>query len=240
MEAQALTSWNIVALDPSTDWTGAVLLEYREDGACRLLEMTAISGLSPRTNEPAFAPSHNDLRALVNKMDRTSYWLTGQLRQWQEDGRVWDTVAYEDVMMFKGGTAKTSQALIGATFRYLTNPHFRGAILLPILRVQACDATGTRSVYMEPAGKTDAEKKAKKARLKAAVQASVCERFGLVFPAGAYLPEEVEAICDAAAVGLAAGKKLVEELRLERAKASQKTLRLGGSRGPAKRAKVAA
>jgi hypothetical protein len=240
MEASELTTWNIVCLDPSTDWTGAVLLEYREDGAATLLEMTAISGLSPRTNEPAFASSHTDLRALVNKMDRTSYWLTGQLRIWQEDGRSWDTVAFEDVMMFKGGTAKVSQALIGATFRYLTNPHFRGASLMPILRIQACDATGTRSVYMEPAGKTDAEKKAKKARLKSAVQAAVCQRFSLSFPSGAYLPEEVEAICDAAAVGLAAGKKLVEELRAERAKTAQKVMRIGGSRGPAKRAKVAA
>lgn len=240
MEARELTTWNIVALDPSTDWTGAVLLEYREDGAARLLEMTAISGLSPRVNEPAFATSHTNLRALVNKMDRTSYWLTGQLRTWQDDGRAWEVVAFEDVRMFNGGTALTSQALIGATFRYLTNPHFRGASLLPILRVQACDATGTRSVYMEPAGKTDAEKKAKKARLKSAVQAAICKRFGLSFPSGAYLPEEVEAICDAAAVGLAAGKKLVEELRVERAKAAQKSLRLGGSRGPAKKAKVAA
>jgi hypothetical protein len=242
MEDTELTTWNIVCLDPSTDWTGAVLLEYREDGAARLLEMTAISGDWDDIYSFKAAPRRTDLAGVVGRIYRTSAWLRRNLISWKSESKhTFDVIAFEDVRKFGPARgALTSEALIGATFAYLSIREIHNLPSYPIVRMSACAATNTTAIYREPAGKTKKEQDAKRARLKAAVQAFIVEKFGLTFQPSAYSPEEVEAICDAAAVGLAAGKKLVEELKLERTKAAQKTLRIGGSRGPAKKAKVAA
>lgn len=238
-----LTSWNIVALDPSTDWTGAVLMQYFEDGSSHLLEMTAVSGDWDDLYSFKTAPRRTDLSGVAGRIYRTSVWLRRNLATWKSDGRyAFDVLAFEDVRKFGPSRgALTSEALIGATFAYLSIREIHDLPMYPIVRMSACAVTNSTAIYREPAGKTKKEQDAKRARLKAAVQEFIVEKFGLTFHPSAYSPEEIEAICDAAAVGLAAGKKLVEELKAERAKASQKTLRLGGSRGPArKKASVAA
>jgi hypothetical protein len=238
-----LTTWNIVALDPSTDWTGAVLLEYREDGAVRLLEMTAICGDWDDIYSFKTAPRRTDLSGVAGRIYRTSAWLRRQLISWRNEScHTFDVLAFEDVRKFGPSRgALTSEALIGATFAYLSIREIHDLPMYPIVRMSACAVTNTTSIYREPAGKTKKEQDGKRARLKAAVQEFIVEKFGLTFHPSAYSQEEIEAICDAAAVGLAAGKKLVEELKAQRAKDAQKVMRgLGGSRGPAKKAKVAA
>lgn len=236
-----LKFWNIACIDPSTDWTGLALIRYYENGHAELLEYAAVSGDWDERFSGIKHPRKTDLSGVATRIGRTVSWLRRSLYSWQKETCAIDVCAFEDVRKFGPARgALTGEALIGATFAYLSVRELQGLPLYPIVRMSACAVTNTTAIYREPAGKTKKEQDAKRARLKAAVQEFIIEKFGLTFHPSAYSPEEIEAICDAAAVGLAAGKKLVEELRLERAKAAQKTMRIGGSRGPAKKVSVAA
>lgn len=240
-------SWNIIALDPSTDWTGAVLLHVPFEGTPSVLQFTAISGDWSLEGEDISEPRRKAtpeqrLRSVVDRIDRTAFHLRGTVNQWKQDldGAI-DLVAFEDNRYMPGvpGGSKTTEAMVAAIYHYLAIPQFRGAAFLPITRMSACSAAGPGAIkiFREPAGKSEADKREKRERLKEEVKISVMQKLGVFLPF-TYGREHAEAVCDAAAVGLAAGAKLIEAEKLARAEAAQPKMAL--RKTPVRKAKVAA
>ncbi len=110
-----------------------------------------------------------------------------------------------------------------AAGHYIGLSAFDGLELRAVTRQAACIASNTFSVYREAKGKNALEVRQKKERLKAAVLNWACETFP-DFAFNPFCQEEGEAIADALAVGVAAGRAYFSIQRTEAEKAAQKAL----------------
>jgi hypothetical protein len=194
----------LLALDPSTDFTGAAFLEVSEDGSVRLLAVTSFDAF-----ELACQPrSRTALKDRVGRMRETrvalSFWIGGL-------DNTPTALAYETQ---SGRGHASSEALVMAVGAYITLSRLDGLEPIEINRAAGCAAVGASGVYAQAAGKTSAERDAKRARLKAAVIAGVNRIMGLSLQA------DQDAEADAIAVGLAAAKKMAI---MAKAKATKKT-----------------
>ena len=145
----------ILAIDPSTEITGAAIVSFTMDGHHCL------------TQWAEFNACHiGRVTDLASRLKRIA-WTRRQLLLFVDSwcGSI-DLVAYETDTE-RGHAA--SEALKMATGAYLTIYPLGGLPVVGITRQAACKASGTLSVYGQSAGKTSAEKDAKKRRLKLAV-----------------------------------------------------------------------
>ena len=224
LEAQFL---RVFALDPSTDVTGAVVVSFGSDGSALAEAWIAIDA------KMAFGKKA-DLTARLRRIR----WTKNLLASFVARSPVsLDSVAYETDT--ERGHAST-EALKMAAGAYLCLSALDGLPVVPITRQEACKAAGCLSVYAQAAGRTAAEKAAKKARLKA----SVVEWAARTFPGAGLVAGDPrsEAIADALAVACAAGKRhdRTERAGAEAAKAAQKAqARLVLRRTPKQKATVA-
>jgi Holliday junction resolvasome RuvABC endonuclease subunit len=172
----------ILALDPSTDVTGAAILTLEGE----LVAYDAFDGFELAGQPPSRHKLEDRLARICETRYALSHWLVGQ--------PACQAVAYETQ---SGRGHASSEALVMALGSYLTLTCLRGLPLIPVNRSAGCSVVGASKVYAEPAGTTPKERQAKRARLKAAVIAGVNARLGLS------LRPDQDAEADAIAVGLA-------------------------------------
>lgn len=181
----------VLALDPSTDITGAAIFRLEASGAS-LVAYTAFDAFE-LTGQP------KSRHELVDRMERIA--ATRQaLSAWLATQPDVEAVAYETQ---SGRGHASSEALVMAVGAYLTLSRLKRRDLVEVNRSSGCAAVGASKVYAQPAGTTNREKEAKRARLKQAVIAGVNQKMGLT------LTEDQDAEADAIAVGLAAASKMV-------------------------------
>jgi Holliday junction resolvasome RuvABC endonuclease subunit len=189
------TPVRIFALDPSTDITGAVYVEYAGNSP-RLLAYAAIDATP--------AAKGSDLAARLARIR----WTREHLYSFLAGCSPIDVLAYETDT---GRGHAVSEALIMAAGVYLSIPLFDGIPIDAITRQAACIAADCLSVYRAPKGKTSAEQAAKKARLKAAIVTWA----QMAFPADDAAPfllvgdPRSEAIADALAIAAAAYNRYI-------------------------------
>jgi Holliday junction resolvasome RuvABC endonuclease subunit len=193
----------LLALDPSTDVTGAAI--FREDGS--LAAYTSFDAWE-LTGQPR---SRTGLVDRIERIAATRAALAVWLGRREGEGLTITQVAYETQ---SGRGHASSEALVMAVGNYLTLSRLSRVPLIEINRSAGCAAVGASGVYAQAAGKTATECEAKRARLKAAVICGVNHALGLE------LRPDQDAEADAIAVGLAATKKLaaLEKLKKGRKK----------------------
>lgn len=204
----ALTDTTILALDPSTEITGAAIVSFAAGGASTLSQWKEFNA--------CHIGRATDLASRLRRIAWTRRQLLTFVDSWP--GAI-DLVAYETDTE-RGHAA--SEALKMATGAYLTIYPLEGLPVVGITRQAACKASGTLSVYAQRSGTTTAERAAKKRRLKLSVIEWANRRD--TFDAG--LREDQDAIADALAVARAAWNQQ-EALRL-----APRPLFGRGSRGP--------
>jgi Holliday junction resolvasome RuvABC endonuclease subunit len=180
----------ILALDPSTDITGAAILQLNG------LEVSLIAYTAFDAFELTGQPKSR--HKLVDRLARIAE-TRHALSAWLATQPVVECVAYETQ---SGRGHASSEALVMAVGAYLTLSRLRRRGLIEVNRSSGCAAVGASKVYSESAGTTAKEKEAKRARLKQAVIAGVNTKMGLT------LTEDQDAEADAIAVGLAAASKI--------------------------------
>lgn len=178
---------SVLALDPSTEVTGIALVQFSPEGKPHRQQWKAIDARG--------AARGSDLTARIARIRHTRRALAACLSAWP-----WaiDMVAYETDTERGHGSSEALKMAAGA---YLSLGSLAGIPVVPITRQAACIASGTLFVYRQSAGKTSAEREAKRKRLKAAVLAWANES---CFNAGLSQDPEGEAIADALAVAQAA------------------------------------
>ncbi len=197
----------ILALDPSTEVTGAVCNTYCAATGCLLAcEKFAFD---------AYAAVPKEWRGTSLDARRYRIFKTSEaLALWIETIDVAiDLIAYE--MDTQRGFA-SSEALKMAAGAYITLP---GIVFVPSLgvsRQQACLATNTYTVYRQPKGKTAADIAAKKLRLKQAVLAAINRMYDIA------LTSDEDAIADACAVAEYAMQAQLKRIKDAAEKAAQK------------------
>lgn len=213
-----MPSLYVLGLDISTAVTGASVVELTDEGTCFLIDYIDIDPRGEVKGE-GFAAC---LRRLAFTRHALGAWLHAL-------PCALDAVAFEDTRAAAFHARKmrgriTGDALTMALGAYLTLPALAGFDPLPITRASACAAVGCMSEYLAPAGKTDAERDAKRERLKKAVckAASLRVQSALIWP-------ENEGSADAAAVAVAAGEALRKAKVREASERRQP--RLTGPRG---------
>lgn len=191
----------LLALDPSTDITGAAVFDL-EGETPRLIAYTSFDAFE-LTGQPKSRHKLEDrLTRIAETRQALAAWLTQQGIQPEQ-------VAYETQ---SGRGHASSEALVMAVGAYLTLTCLRGLPLTEVNRSAGCAAVGASKVYAERAGTTNAEKEAKRARLKQAVICGVNARLGLD------LQPDQDAEADAIAVGLAGASKIMVALKASQAK----------------------
>ena len=205
----------ILALDPSTDVTGAAIFQLEESGAT-LVAYTAFDAFE-LTSQP------KSRHKLVDRLERIAKTRQA-LSTWLATQPVVECVAYETQI---GRGHASSEALVMAVGAYLTLSRLARLELIEVNRSSGCAAVGASRVYAQPSGTTAKEKEAKRARLKAAVIAGVNQKLGLT------LREDQDAEADAIAVGLAASVSLqrssVVKATVKTSRARRTTKTEGGS-----------
>ena len=199
----------ILALDPSTEVTGAVCNTYCNQTGCLLAcEKFAFD---------AYAAVPKEWRGTTLDARRYRIFKTSEaLAQWIETIEVdVDLIAYE--MDTQRGFA-SSEALKMAAGNYITLP---GIVFVPsvgVSRQQACLATNTYQVYRQPKGKTKPEQDAKRLRLKQAVLAAINRMYDMA------LTSDEDAVADACAVAEYAMQSELKKQKDEAEKAAQKAM----------------
>lgn len=199
----------ILALDPSTDFTGAALLSVDEAGTAVVVAFTSFDAFD-LAGQPR---SRAGLKDRIARMAATRQALSTWLGQQDTAPSV---VAYETQ---SGRGHASSEALVMAVGSYLTLSRLVGLPLIEVNRAGGCAAVGASKVYAAPAGATNAERLAKRARLKQAVICGVNARLGLELLA------DQDAEADALCVGLAAAGKIASAAKLKMLKKT--TAKLG-------------
>lgn len=204
----AADSIRILALDPSTEITGAVFVEYSLHNEPRLISSIAIDARARQKGD-----------ALSARLVRIR-WTREQMYEWL--GRLEESI---DLIAYETDTNRghSSEALKMAAGAYLCLPHMALQPLFGITLQAACIYAGCLKEYRAPRGKTKREQDAKTLMLKTAVRYAMDGIFpnaSLILPGA---PEEetgrlkAEAIADALAIGGAAAKvwrEHQEEMRL--------------------------
>lgn len=216
----------ILALDPSTDVTGAVIVRFGDDTGVPMIlatlafDATAIVKRSPFILRDRLARIRETRHAL-------SAWIGKQYI-------AIDAVAYETDT--ERGHSST-EALKMAAGAYLSLSDFAGLPVYPVTRQAACVATGTGSVYREPAGKNTRERDAKKARLKNAVVEWANNQYPLFRLGYRNLPmPEQECVADALAVAESAKNTFnVSQICRPKPKTKPVTPPVGDKRGAKQR-----
>lgn len=215
------TALTILAIDPSTEITGVAIVRYTVVKSPSA--WSSAEGGPGLTQWAAFNACHigrvTDLTSRLKRISWTRQRLLSFVGDWC--GAI-DLVAYETDTE-RGHAA--SEALKMATGAFLTIYPLVGIPVVAITRQAACKASGTLSVYRQSAGKTSAEKKAKKRRMKLAV-IEWANRPD-TFDAG--LREDQDAIADALAVAQAAWDR--ERTMQEQQEVEARQPRLTGPRG---------
>jgi Holliday junction resolvasome RuvABC endonuclease subunit len=184
------TTMKILALDPSTDVTGAAIFSL-DEGKATLVAYTAFDAFL-LTGQP------KSRHKLVDRLERISKTRQA-LSAWLASQSEVECVAYETQ---SGRGYAASEALVMAVGAYLTLSRLSRLEPIEVNRSSACASVGASRVYAQSAGTTAKEKEAKRARLKQAVIAGVNQKLGLS------LREDQDAEADAIAVGLAASVQL--------------------------------
>ena len=189
----------ILALDPSTEVTGIAIVQFDISGKpCRHWAMAINASAQVRGTT---------LTARLERIRCTRQQIAAYLSTWP--GGI-DMVAYETDTERGHGSSEALKMAAGA---YLSLSALAGLPVVPITRQAACVASGSLFVYRQPAGKTHAEREAKRRRLKAAVVAWANESS---FDAGLSHDPEGEAIADALAVARACCDKEMARQRRAR------------------------
>lgn len=184
----------ILALDPSTAVTGAVVLLYDEHGNRHLIGRHAIDATK-------IGGSDSDMTSRIRRI----LWTAEHLSAWLDRCPCpVDLVAYE-VDSQRG--FNSSEALKMAAGHYLATVfaallrryQTRKITVVPITRQAACIVAGCYGIYRSPKGKTAKEQQAKRDRLKAAVIEWANGEFSNIV-----LGPEEDAVADALAIGQAA------------------------------------
>ena len=215
----------VLALDPSTDVTGAVAVAFSEGCPPRLILADAFD--ATRAGELGVHARRAGIEGSICRIR----WTRQRLSQFVRAVPAFDTLAFEG----HTGRGLSSGPLDMALGAYLSLSAFGGVVPKLITRLSACVATGTWDVYSQPAGKTNAEKEAKKARLKGAILGWALDTYPAFadearFPADARFGEKMEAVADALAVAESAWVCALGAETIRRAKVAQgkMTLRVGG------------
>lgn len=195
----------ILALDPSTDVTGAALFSVSESGEVLLLEMTSFDGFELSEQPRSRTGLVDRLERIAKTRTALSAWLGVECGQWGEINHV----AYETQ---SGRGHASSEALVMAVGNYLTLSRLWRTPLIEVNRSAACAAVGASKVYAERAGATSAEREAKRARLKQAVICGVNAKLGLT------LQPDQDAEADAIAVGLVGAARVVAAMKTAKTK----------------------
>lgn len=190
------TPVRIFALDPSTDVTGAVYVEYSQGNRPRLLAYAAIDATP--------AAKGSDLAARLARIR----WTREHLYSFVGECSTINVLAYETDT---GRGHAVSEALVMAAGVYLSIPLFDGIPIFDVTRQAGCIAADCLGIYRSPKGKTSAEQTAKKARLKEAI----VRWAQMAFPADDAAPylfvgdPRSEAIADALAIASAAYNRYI-------------------------------
>lgn len=210
----------LLAIDPSTDITGAALLSY--EPATGQFAVLAAAGFDATAAIGTGADYPTRLRRIA--------WTRSQLRSWLADSPWTDGGALIAQIAFEAPPPpsrlisghRTAQAMAQAVGALLTLPMLVASspAIIEVYRQSACKEAGAGRAYTAPAGTTQAQKDAKRAALKAAVIDGVNARCRMS------LRPDQDAEADAIAVGMAACAKLWEAEIARRAKAAQKKMRL--------------
>lgn len=185
------TTMTILALDPSTDVTGAAIFRL-EDEQASLVAYTAFDAFALTSQPKSRHKLVDRLERIAKTRQALSAWLATQPEV--------EAVAYETQ---SGRGYASSEALVMAVGAYLTLSRLTRLEPIEVNRSAACASVGASRVYAQPAGTTAKEKEAKRARLKQAVIAGVNQKLALS------LREDQDAEADAIAVGLSASTFLL-------------------------------
>jgi hypothetical protein len=195
----------LLALDPSTDITGAVLFDL--EGDCpKLLAYTSFNAFE-LTGQP------KSRHLMIDRLERIAETRLALSRWLGEQDAQPTHVAYEAQ---SGRGHASSEALVMAVGNYLTISRLVRVPPTEVNRSAGCAAVGASKVYAQPAGKTNAEKDEKRRRLKQAVI------FGVNVKLGLSLREDQDAEADAICVGLAGAAKIALAEKMKAAKKAQK------------------
>ena len=197
----------LLALDPSTDITGAALFDLEGEKPC-LLAYTSFNAFE-LTGQP------KSRTGLIDRLERIAHTRMALSRWLGEQDAVPTHVAYETQ---SGRGHASSEALVMAVGNYLTISRLVRVPPTEVNRSAGCSAVGASKVYAQPAGKTSQERDEKRRRLKQSVICGVNTRLGLE------LREDQDAEADAIAVGLAGAAKiaLAEKMKAAKKKAGTK------------------
>jgi hypothetical protein len=216
----------ILALDPSTEITGAVIVQFNPShllGTTDRLLLHADAWDARHAEELGTLARRDTLESAIARIRWTRSHLAHFVRS---------SVAAFDVLAFEGHTGRGagSTTLDMAFGAYLCLSHFTSFVPVMVTRQDACIAIGAHDIYRQPSGKTNPEREAKKKRLKAAVVSWALGAYQTV-PKGVHFPDtgyggHLEAVSDALAVAEAV---YAAHCKAECAKAEvalQKALRL--------------
>jgi Holliday junction resolvasome RuvABC endonuclease subunit len=191
----------LLALDPSTDVTGAALFDLEGD-APHLIAYTAFDAFTLSGQPRSRAGMIDRLERIAKTRHELAVWLTLQEVE----------PAYAAYETQSGRGHASSEALVMAVGAYLTISRLVRVPPIEVNRSAACAAVGASKVYAQPAGATNQERDEKRRRLKQAVICGVNSKLGLS------LREDQDAEADAIAVGLAGAAKIVLAEKMKKGK----------------------